>query len=57
MSLPASTSPTPPPQVVLLRNRDRIQLLWPPVMDHLTAIIRGKREHAAPSMVYDSMNC
>eukprot|EP00877_Chromochloris_zofingiensis_P013112 jgi/Chrzof1/8054/UNPLg00099.t1 len=28
--------------VVLLRNRDRIQLLWPPVMEHLTAIIRGR---------------
>lgn len=31
-----------PLQVVLLRNRDRIQLLWPPVMEHLTAIIRGR---------------
>lgn len=29
-------------QVVLLRNRDRLSLLWPPVLDHLSAIIRGK---------------
>jgi hypothetical protein len=29
-------------QVVLLRNRDRLSLLWPPVFDHLCAIIRGK---------------
>jgi hypothetical protein len=28
--------------VVLLRNRDRLSLLWPPVLDHLSAIIRGK---------------
>jgi hypothetical protein len=28
--------------VVLLRNRDRLSLLWPPVFDHLCAIIRGK---------------
>eukprot|EP00878_Enallax_costatus_P015929 GHUV01016699.1.p1 GENE.GHUV01016699.1~~GHUV01016699.1.p1 ORF type:complete len:757 (+),score=260.66 GHUV01016699.1:586-2856(+) len=28
--------------VVLLRNRDRLSLLWPPVFDHLSAIIRGK---------------
>jgi hypothetical protein len=31
---------------VLLRNRDRIQLLWPPTQDHLAAIIRGKREQS-----------
>ena len=29
-------------QVVLLRNRDRLPLLWPPVFDHLASIIRGK---------------
>jgi hypothetical protein len=28
--------------VVLLRNRDRLPLLWPPVFDHLASIIRGK---------------
>ena len=41
---PKKTTPkkTKPFKVVLLRNRDRIQLLWPPVFDHLVAIIRGK---------------
>lgn len=28
--------------VVLLRNRDRLPLLWPPVFDHLASIIKGK---------------
>lgn len=28
--------------VVLLRNRDRIALLWPTVFDHLAAVVRGK---------------
>lgn len=27
---------------MLLRNRDRLPLLWPPVFDHLASIIRGK---------------
>lgn len=28
--------------LVLLRNRDRLALVWPPVFEHLTAIMRGK---------------
>jgi len=28
--------------LVLLRNRDRLQLLWPPVFDHLAGIIKGR---------------
>lgn len=28
--------------VVLLRNRDRLPLLWQPVFDHLASIIKGK---------------
>jgi hypothetical protein len=44
--------------VVLLRNRDRLPLLWPPVFDHLASIIRGKGvSHAVLCCVWLALLC
>lgn len=45
--------------VVLLRNRDRLPLLWPPVFEHLAAIIRGKavRQRGARTPVGGAQGC